>query len=141
MRVQLDRQIGLDVLQRVSFKVSTNVEDAKISHVSYDADALHAPVARIGIEAGEAVSTDGLVLQVTLSIERRDGGEKLAVWTSELNHDDLEEGPYDVAGSMASKSMECKGMFTARAWYTRALPRKWMGIDVAVSSLAVWQLL
>ncbi len=114
--------------------------DVKVSDVVIDTDARDAPVARIHIVSQDPVPITGLTLRLRLNVIG--DGEPLCSWYSELHHDDVEGEPFDVAGELASREMDTQaGLHTARAWYSRSLPRTWFAVDVACSSLALARIL
>jgi hypothetical protein len=135
-RVRLSREEGLALLERVQWHVSVAGVAVVVHDVVHDADARDAPIARIQVDAVVPVSPDALELELEVRIS--EDGVQWATWTATLSHEDMEEQPYDADGEEASQAMVTDDPFVARAFYTRSLPRKWLGIRVSVSSLALW---
>lgn len=152
MRTKLSVAEGLEYLKRVEWDVELTglseddptVPDPRVQvtveDVEFDTEALDAPVARVRVVAKEPVSIHGLTL--CLKVTLWDGEYKACSWTSQLDHDDLEAVPFYAADTIAWRDMDTtEGLHTARAWYSRSLPRTWFAVDVACSSLALVRIL
>lgn len=76
-------------------------------------------------------------LDLFLDISGDVNGEQLIQWRSELRSELYSTRAFDVVHNTPIMNMDTEGLHYATAFYTETFPRRWKGIEVFISPIAV----
>ncbi len=145
LRTRMDNEEGIALIR--SFQWAVDVECLVDGELFLYTDVMNvevkaregdpAPCLVVTIAPPQPVATQQLELLVVLKAFRN--GVLQLRWSSLLNEDAHESGPYDVdSADLCSKEMDsAEGFHTARALYSRVRPRRWVGINLSASALGI----
>lgn len=80
-------------------------------------------------------------LHILLTVYGFVNNRNIIQWTSYLGPDKYDTHAFDVVQNMPIMNMDTEGLHHATAFYTETFPRKWKGIELFISPIAVHRVL
>jgi hypothetical protein len=145
LRLRMSNEEGLALIRR--FQWAVDVDCLVDGETLFPTEAMNiqvkateaqpAPCLHITIAPPHPVLVDRLELLIVLKAFL-DGVPHLR-WSSQLTEDAHENGFYDADSTdLCSKFMDSsEGFHTAKALYSRGLPRRWLGVTLTANALGI----